>query len=462
MSVWPPASGQLEGLRAPPFGMLGRYRAGPARTLPSSTTRVQPFRCRQRGSAPVVPPVADHQPEVPSFDPPLAPPPQPSVEPARPLPPVPSPPVVPDASPAPVPGPLPSGPSLPVGGVVPAGQPPSSSNQSHDFGGLAGGPIPVSAMSKIPPPRRGRVALIVAGVLVFFGVIALGVHLSTRPWLARPEDDANKIERRFREVRDLAARTPRQRTKPGTKDTLVEAALHASTWESTAHGAEIPELDKKKLQKDLQSAVQAMVVWVRTPPTFTSAGCRSATGDVFPYPTASASSATAVPADAPAPVGSTAPADEAPQSISAESYYRLGRLSLEATPKRSRVPAGVRGVLRLAHLMRAQGNLEEYVVGLRLSRDAALWLKSRKQSPDRNFQVYRPSASELGIALARHAICSLAEVEGLEGWHFDVRTRFPGATHGPPFGIVSYERERLVIEDFYGSVIHDTHGTRRG
>ena len=315
------------------------------------------------------------------------------------------------------------------------------------------GPISLSRMSKMPPPRRGRGLLIALGLFVFFGVAALAGHLATRPWLVRPEDDAKKLERRFREVQKLAE-VPRRPARDAAG--IIGAAHLASGWTPSPGQNDIPQLDKKKLTKDQNAAVEALVKWTRGQGTFTSAGCVTPTGEAFALPAPSAS-ALAVASAAP-PERDDAPPDAGQPK--AEDYYRLGRLSLETTPKARRLPIRVRGVLKLAHLMRSQGNLEEYVTGLKLSRDAALWMKSRKQGTDAAFQSYRPRANQLRGALARQAVCSFAMVEGLEGWHFDVRSRFPGATSGPPLGLVSYVREGLVLQDFHSRVLHETRRAR--
>ncbi len=445
-----------------------------------------PFVSASDGSAPAPPGDVFESRTTPVVLPPVAPVPLPPVptppgtapvvptaqlgEAQGPVPGPPTPPLVPTApmERAPVAGLAPGGGQLEVGeGAMPDGWAPGAPLPLSPVPPLAAtpqpaptGPISVSTMSKIPPPRRGRGLLIGLGVCVFFGVLVLGAVLTARPWLARPEDDAKKIERRFREVRELA-KLPRQ-PATGAKDAaLVGAALLAREWVPKPATESIPTQNPKKLDKGLREAIEGVAKWARGHGNFATAGCVAPTGEFFALPAASGSVAGSGSA---APMPSVAPTADSPgreaqgQRPSAEAYYRLGRLTLETASKERRLPISVRGVLRLAHMMRARGNLDEYVAGLRLARDAALWSKTRKQSADAAFQTYRPRPTQLRAALARHAICSVALLDGLEGWHFDVGTRFPGATSGPLLGLVSYEREVLVLEDFHGKALH---GSRR-
>jgi len=327
------------------------------------------------------------------------------------------------------------------------------------------GPISVSATSKIKPPRRGRALVAALAIALLLGVATLAAHLVTRPWLARPEDGAKKLERRFREVRQWA-HAPRRGTRK--EDVLIGAAHLAASWVPKPGGGELPQLDEKKLAKQYQEAIDGLAKWTRAQGGFSSAGCLTPTGERFVAPAASASALSSVGASAPASasaIPSSAAAsreekDAANELPAAQAYYRLGRLTLESTKKSRRLPVRVRGVLKLSYLMRAQGNLDEYVAGLRLTRDAAQWMKSRKQNHDPSFDRYRPRPTQLRAMLARGAVCSLAQVEGLDGWHFDVGKRFPGASHGPPLGFVSYEREALVLQDFHSRLLHETRDAR--
>ena len=321
------------------------------------------------------------------------------------------------------------------------------------------GPISVSATSRMKPPHRGRGLIVGLGVAVFFGVVALAAHLAIRPWLARPEDDAKKLERRFREVRQWA-HTPHGSMRK--EDVIIGAAHLAASWVPKPEGGDLPQLDKKKLAKEYQEAIDGLIKWTRGRGGFSSAGCLTPTGERFTPPAGSASgtplpSASVLPSSAGVSEEEADAENELPE---AQAYYRLGRLTLESTAKSRRLPVPVRGVLRLSHLMRAEGNLDEYVAGLRLARDAAQWMKSRKQKHDSSFDRYRPRPPQLRAALARRAVCSLAQVEGLDGWHFDAGTRFPGASPRPPLGFVSYEREALVVQDFYSRVLHETRDAR--
>ena len=257
------------------------------------------------------------------------------------------------------------------------------------------------------------------------------------PWLALPEADGPSLEKRFALVRVLAARA----TGPTRDaDELARAAKRVLVRKPrTSKGGDFPLVSDKQLTKSDLEALTELTSWSNRSGKFQSSACRLGGN-------ADKTAAKAVDAKLPA--------------LPAQAYYLLGRLALEASDHERRMPPRVRAALHLGHEMQVRGDLSEYVAGLKLIVDAAAWLKSRKMKPDATFRESAPDVNGLRSALARTAACSVDSLGEATGWGFDAKERFGGAASFPPLGLVSYRRERLVLLDFYGGVLHDTRQSR--
>jgi hypothetical protein len=257
------------------------------------------------------------------------------------------------------------------------------------------------------------------------------------PWLAAPDAEATALEKRFAVVRVIAGRA--SGPSRGAGKLALAAKLVQARKPGKSKDGNLPRVSDKKLSKHELDALAKLVSWEKTSGKFASSACPLEGSTKAPAPKT---------ADAKAPV------------LAARAYYRLGRLALEASDRERRVPHRVHAALRLGHEMQARGDLSEYAAGLRLSVDAAQWLKSRKMEPDARFVRFRPDVASLRSALARTAVCSVDSVGDATGWGFDAKERFGNASTWPPLGLVSYRRERLVLLDFYGAVLHDTRTNR--
>ena len=342
-----------------------------------------------------------------------------------------------------VPAPPPTATSL-LGGAAPS-----------EDGGVGALPVPATDPSSPRPRRLLRPLLVALGVLVSVSLLVALVHaLLFRPWLDRPEDEQAKIERHFRTIREWAQ--PPRHTKRGDPQRLIAAAQHVANRPPTQGGQGKIPLVKDKLSKEQQEAIDALMAWSRAGGPFPTSPCTAGSKPVEPSASASADMSPPQPSTPlPPPATSASHAVEDTPAPPA-AYYALGRLALETARRSRRLPPRVSATLRLAHEMRLVGDPDEYLVGLELAVDAARWLPSRDTKPDNQFRALQPRVAELRGTLARAAVCTVTELEGLDGWGFDARARFGPTESSPPFGFVSYPRERLVVMSFFATTLGET------
>jgi hypothetical protein len=258
------------------------------------------------------------------------------------------------------------------------------------------------------------------------GLVALGVlgyaAIELYPWMRMPETSPEIIDARWAKVTEWA-RVDGSADEPSQE--LARAAEAFSDFElegppSGLPGPHAPTIEFQSLSSERRAALTGLVSWFQGGAPFPPRHC-----DI----------------------------DAAPLPLHA---YKLGRVAL-ATATQAEDLVRVEAVLALAQRMRQRGNLVELALGARLAETAAEWSRERRVLFPEAFARYQPRPGEIHAALCRDAVCSASLLD--PDRHSREHSPF-GDGNGVPFGLVSMNRERRVLMDFYGAFLERANAVR--
>lgn len=260
--------------------------------------------------------------------------------------------------------------------------------------------------------------LSIAAVLLVGAAIYFGVRLY--PWLRGPDETRAAIEARWAKVESWAhvdvTRADNQRSE------LDAIAATLRSFERPKGGGEVPFVDPTSLSPAQRTALERFERWEQSGAPMANRSC---------------------PADAP-PGGS------------ALHLFKVGLAALFTAEGAEQLPR-VKAVLVLAQRLRQRGAIIDLAVGSELAVKAAAWSQLRNVPLPRELSVYRPRVDEIHATLAREAVCI---VDRTEQGDEDRGNRLGIPKRGPPFGIVSLDRERRVYKDFHGRLLEQAHPHR--
>ncbi|MBN2195633.1 MAG: hypothetical protein JW751_22625 [Polyangiaceae bacterium] len=303
------------------------------------------------------------------------------------------------------------------------GQPPPVTGE-----GLAPGTSPHAHQPTSRGTGRRKVVLAALAGMVLVSLLGLGfAFFGVKPWLSRPTRSAPAISEDFAKVERWARVS---KNPPKNAEVLAGAATLVARLSPRIRDGEVPAVADASLSVEERSALDALVRWHGERGGFVSS-CVPRGDD-----------------DGAAPSTGDAVAAAVPQSPTA--YLTLGALALATSRGSSEDRNRLEAALGLADILRTRGSVAEYATGARLAVMAAQWVKARKYKVTGSFEAHRPRTEQLRTSLARDAVCVLQRLGSEDGLTFSARDFLDDDGPRPPFGLLSPERERLVLKDFVG------------
>ncbi|MCA9719316.1 MAG: hypothetical protein H6713_12475 [Myxococcales bacterium] len=258
--------------------------------------------------------------------------------------------------------------------------------------------------------RGLRTTLIVVG-LALLGAAIWGA-LTVYPWIKPPPEDPEVIARRWAHVESLA-----EVSEASGRPLEELGELPAFSLDGLPLVEQRPPYDElaniDELPPEVAAAIDALVQWHHRGGGLGPERCPHVGERPFPL----------------------------------LKVFELARVALHVSTTADDAPA--LAVLQLAEHLRDRGPLLDGAVGLALAKESVRWARARGYPPTGALLERRPRAPQVVAMLAREMVCSFELVERELS-----RELQPGKDAPVPAGLIGYERERAMVQWYWGERLH--------